>query len=46
VQDSKGNEENRYPDPDSNKTKMNYTKESNQVHLKKKPERRNSASNQ
>jgi hypothetical protein len=36
VQDSKGNEENRYPDPDSNKTKMNYTKESNQVHLKKK----------
>jgi hypothetical protein len=25
---------------------MNYTKESNQVHLKKKPERRNSASNQ
>jgi hypothetical protein len=23
VQDSEGNEENRYPDPDSNKTKIN-----------------------
>jgi hypothetical protein len=27
VQDSEGNEENRYPDRDSNKTKINYTKE-------------------
>jgi hypothetical protein len=26
-QDSEGNKENRYPDPDSNKTKINYTKE-------------------
>jgi hypothetical protein len=24
VQDSKGEEENRYPDPDSNKTNINY----------------------
>jgi hypothetical protein len=27
VPDSEGNEENGYPDPDSNKTKTNYTKE-------------------
>jgi hypothetical protein len=27
-----GNEENRYPDSDSNKTKRNYTKESNEAH--------------
>jgi hypothetical protein len=27
VQDSEGNEENRYADPDSNKTKINYDKE-------------------
>jgi hypothetical protein len=27
VQDLEQNEENRYPDPDSNKTKTNYTKE-------------------
>jgi hypothetical protein len=26
VQDSEGNEENGYPDPDSNKAKINYTK--------------------
>jgi hypothetical protein len=26
------NEENRYPDPDSNKTKLNYTMESNEAH--------------
>jgi hypothetical protein len=31
-QDSEGNEENRYPDPDSNKTKINYTKEPNEAH--------------
>jgi hypothetical protein len=30
VQDSEGNEENGYPDQDSNKTKINYTKESNE----------------
>jgi hypothetical protein len=32
VQDSEGNEENRYPDADSNKTKINYTKEPNEAH--------------
>jgi hypothetical protein len=32
VQDSEGNEENGYPDPDSNKTKINYTKEPNKAH--------------
>jgi hypothetical protein len=31
VQYSEGNEENRYPDPDSNKTKINYTKEPNEA---------------
>jgi hypothetical protein len=33
VQDSEGNEEKGYPDPDSNKTKINYSKESNEVHM-------------
>jgi hypothetical protein len=32
IQDSEGNEENRYPVPDSNKTKINYTKEPNEAH--------------
>jgi uncharacterized membrane protein YcgQ (UPF0703/DUF1980 family) len=32
AQDSEGNEENGYPDPDSNKTKVNYTKESSKAH--------------
>jgi hypothetical protein len=32
VQDSEQNEENRYPNPDSNKTKINYTKEPNEAH--------------
>jgi hypothetical protein len=32
VQDLEQNEENRYPDPDYNKTKINYTKESNDEH--------------
>jgi hypothetical protein len=32
VQEPEGNEENRYPDSDSNKTKRNYTKEPNKVH--------------
>jgi hypothetical protein len=32
VQDSEGNEKNGYPDPDSNKTKINYTKEPNKAH--------------
>jgi hypothetical protein len=39
VQNSDGNEKNRYPDPDSNKTKINYTKDPNEAHkniLKKK----------
>jgi hypothetical protein len=31
VQEPEGNEENRYPDPDSNKTKINYTKEPNEA---------------
>jgi hypothetical protein len=31
VQDLERNEENRYPDPDSNKTKINYTKEPNKA---------------
>jgi hypothetical protein len=32
VQDSEGNEENGYQDPDSNQTKINYTKEPNKAH--------------
>jgi hypothetical protein len=32
VQDSEGNEEDRYPDSDSNKTKINYTKEPKEAH--------------
>jgi hypothetical protein len=32
IQDSEGNEENRYPVLDSNKTKINDTKEPNNVH--------------
>jgi hypothetical protein len=32
VQDSEGNEENRYPDQDSNQTKINYTKEPNEAY--------------
>jgi hypothetical protein len=32
VQDLEQNEENGYPDPDSNKTKINYTKEPNEAH--------------
>jgi hypothetical protein len=32
VQDSEGNEEKGYPDPDSNKTKIKYTKEPNEAH--------------
>jgi hypothetical protein len=32
VQDSEGNEENRYPHPDSNKTKINDAKEPNKAH--------------
>jgi hypothetical protein len=32
IQDSEGNEENRYPVQDSNKTKINDTKEPNNVH--------------
>jgi hypothetical protein len=32
IQDSEGNEENRYPIPNSNKTKINYAKEPNEVH--------------
>jgi hypothetical protein len=35
VQDSEGNEENGYPDPDSNKTKINYAKEPNKAHKNK-----------
>jgi hypothetical protein len=32
VQDSKGNQENRYPDPDSKKTNIKYTKEPNEAY--------------
>jgi hypothetical protein len=32
VQEPEGNEKNRYWDPDSNKTKINYAKESNEAH--------------
>jgi hypothetical protein len=32
VQDLEQNKENKYPDPDCNKTKINYTKESNEAH--------------
>jgi uncharacterized membrane protein YcgQ (UPF0703/DUF1980 family) len=32
VQEPEGNEENRCPDPDSNKMKINYYKESNEAH--------------
>jgi hypothetical protein len=32
IHDSEGNEENRYPVPDSNKTKTNYGKEPNEAH--------------
>jgi hypothetical protein len=32
LQDLETNEENRYPDPDSSKTKVNYTKEPNEAH--------------
>jgi hypothetical protein len=32
VQEPEGNEENRYSDPDSNKTKLKYAKEPNEAH--------------
>jgi hypothetical protein len=32
LQDLEWNEKNGYPDPDSNKTKINYTKENNEAH--------------
>jgi hypothetical protein len=32
VQDAEGNEENRYPVPDPNKTKLDYPKEPNEAH--------------
>jgi hypothetical protein len=32
VQDLERNEEKGYPDPDSNQTKVNYTKEPNKAH--------------
>jgi hypothetical protein len=35
VQDLEQNEENGYPDPDSNKTKINYTKKPNEAHKNK-----------
>jgi hypothetical protein len=34
VQEPEGNEENRCPDPDSNKMKINYAKEPNEAHKK------------
>jgi hypothetical protein len=41
VQDSEGNEENRYPLPNSKKTKIDYPKKPNKTH--KNPEKRNPA---
>jgi hypothetical protein len=35
LHDLEQNEENGYPDPDSNKTKINYTKEHNETHKNK-----------
>jgi hypothetical protein len=32
VQDAEGNEENRYPVPEPNKTKLDYPKEPNEAH--------------
>jgi hypothetical protein len=32
VQEPEGNEEIRYPDPESNKMKINYAKEPNEAH--------------
>jgi hypothetical protein len=32
IQEQEGNEENRCPDPDSNKMKINYVKEPNEAH--------------
>jgi hypothetical protein len=32
VQEPEGNEENRYSDPNSNKSKINYAKEPNEAH--------------
>jgi hypothetical protein len=32
IQNSEGSEENGYPVPDSNKTKINYAKDSNKAH--------------
>jgi hypothetical protein len=33
LQETEGNEENRYSDPDSNKMKINYSKEPNEAHM-------------
>jgi hypothetical protein len=44
VQEPEENEEIRYPDPDSNKMKINYAKEPNKAH--KHSEKRNPVSNQ
>jgi hypothetical protein len=44
IQDSEGNEENRYTVPDSKKTKITNTKEPSNAH-KKHLQRRNTASN-
>jgi hypothetical protein len=42
IQDSEGNEENRYPVPEPNKTKIDYPKEPKKS--TRTPERRNPAS--
>jgi hypothetical protein len=44
IQNSVGNEENGYPVPDLNKTKINVTKELSDAH-KKKPSKKNSLRN-
>jgi hypothetical protein len=44
VEEPEGNEENRYSDPDSNRTKINHAKEPNEAH--KNNLKRNTKSNQ
>jgi hypothetical protein len=45
IQDSEENEENGYPVPDPNETKINDTKERSEAPPKKNPERKNLVSN-
>jgi hypothetical protein len=45
IQDSLGNEENRYPVPDPNKAMINVTKEPSDAHKKKKTPKKKSLRN-